>query len=162
MTICIYSLGSLYKDWGIVRRYDMLLNENKMVIGGKDSDYNLIKNCDYFMPYKSKKLFGDNGLVFENIYKRIDEPIKIDTIEKWNIEFNNGNNYYDTIEGSPINGLNEYKKLLENNSYDIVWHVKKIKTITLLKGDYKFLVNRRLSKISESNPYYNSLIKLLK
>ena len=162
MTICIYSLGSLYKDWGIVRRYDMLLNENKMVIGGKDSDYNLIKNCDYFMPYKSKKLFGDNGLVFENIYKRIDDPIKIDTIEKWNIEFNNGNNYYDTIECSPINGLNEYKKLLENNSYDIVWHVKKIKTITLLKGDYKFLVNRRLSKISESNPYYNSLIKLLK
>ena len=162
MTICIYSLGSLYKDWGIVRRYDMLLNENKMVIGGKDSDYNLIKNCDYFMPYKSKKLFGDNGLVFENIYKRIDEPIKIDTIDKWNIEFNNGNNYYDTIKGSPINGLNEYKKLLENNSYDIVWHVKKIKTITLLKGDYKFLVNRRLSKISESNPYYNSLIKLLK
>ena len=162
MTICIYSLGSLYKDWGIVRRYDMLLNENKMVIGGKDSDYNLIKNCDYFMPYKSKKLFGDNGLVFENIYKRIDEPIKIDTIDKWNIEFNNGNNYYDTIKGSPINGLNEYKKLLENNSYDIVWHVKKIKNITLSKGDYKFLVNRRLSKISESNPYYNSLIKLLK
>ena len=162
MTICIYSLGSLYKDWGIVRRYDMLLNENKMVIGGKDSDYNLIKNCDYFMPYKSKKLFGDNGLVFENIYKRIDEPIKIDTIDKLNIEFNNGNNYYDTIKGSPINGLNEYKKLLENNSYDIVWHVKKIKNITLSKGDYKFLVNRRLSKISESNPYYNSLIKLLK
>jgi len=162
MSICIYSLGSIYKDWGIVRRYDMLLDKNKMVIGGKDSDYDLIKNCDYFIPYKSKKLFGNNGLVFENVYKKIGYPTKIDTIEKWNIEFNNGNNYYDIIEGSPISGLNEYKRLLENKSYDIVWHVEKIKTITLLKKKYNFLPNlKRLSKISESNPHIYELNNII-
>ena len=48
MSICIYSLGSIYKDWGIVRRYDMLLDKKTMVIGGKDSDYELIQNCYYF------------------------------------------------------------------------------------------------------------------
>ena len=34
MSICIYSLGSIYKDWGIVRRYDMLLNEYPRVVNG--------------------------------------------------------------------------------------------------------------------------------
>ena len=117
----------------------MLLNSNKMVVGGNDDDYNLIKNCDYFIPYKSKKMFKENGLVYENIYKKIGDPIKIDTIEKWNVEFNNGNNYYDIIEGSPKSGLNQYMRLLESNSYDIVWHIEKVKTITLLQKDYKYL-----------------------
>ena len=162
MTICIYSLGSIYKDWGIVRRYDMLLNSNKMVIGGNDDDYNLIKNCDYFIPYKSKKMFKENGLVYENIYKKIGVPIKIDSVEKWNLEFDNGNNYYDTIEGSPKSGLNQYKRLLENNSYDIVWHVKKVKTITLLKKDYKSLPHlKRLAKVSENNPHINRLNNII-
>ena len=140
----------------------MLLNSNKMVIGGNDDDYNLIKNCDYFIPYKSKKMFKENGLVYENIYKKIGDPIKINTIEKWNLEFDNGNNYYDNIEGSPKSGLNQYKRLLENNSYDIVWHVKKVKTITLLKKDYKSLPNlKRLAKISESNPHINRLNNII-
>ena len=162
MTICIYSLGSIYKDWGIVRRYDMLLNSNKMVIGGNDNEYNLVTNCDYFIPYKSKKIFKENGLVFENIYKKIGNPIKIDTIEKWNVEFNNGNNYYDIIEGSPKSGLNQYMRLLESNNYDIVWHVEKVKTITLLQKDYKYLPYlKRLSKISENNPHINRLNNIL-
>lgn len=164
MSICIYSLGSIYKDWGIVRRYDMLLEKKTMVIGGKDSDYDLIQNCDYFIPYKSKKLFGDNGLVFENIYKKTDGPIKINTIDKWNEEFivNGNNNYYDIIDGSPISGLNEYKRLLENKSYDILWRVEKIKTITLLKKKYNCLPNlKRLSKISENNPHIKELNNII-
>lgn len=162
MSICIYSLGSIYKDWGIVRRYDMLLNENKMVIGGADGEYDLIKNCDYFIPYKSKKLFKDDGLVFENIYKKIEEPKKINSIDKYNDEFDYGKDYYDDIECSPISGLNEYKRLLENKSYDIVWTVEKIKTITLQKKEYKYLPNlKRLSKISNNNPHINELNNII-
>ena len=43
MSFCVYSIGSIYKDWGIVRRYDILVNNNQMIIGGNDKDYNTIK-----------------------------------------------------------------------------------------------------------------------
>ena len=66
------------------------------------------------------------------------------------------------IHGLNNSVLNQYKRLLENNSYDIVWHVKKVKTITLLKKDYKSLPNlKRLAKISENNPHINRLNNII-
>jgi len=162
MSFCVYSLGSIYKDWGIVRRYDILVNNNQMIIGGNDKDYNTIKKCKYFIPYKSKKIFGSDGFIFENIYEIIGEPIKINTIEKWGETFINENNYYDNIIGKPKECINKVKSMLNEGRYDILWNVKKIKNFTIKRNKLSSInINSKLSKISNNNPNFIQLYNLI-
>ena len=87
------------------------LEENKinsLIIEAGDEEYQ-----ESSQEYYKSKVFGDD--ITDLRYSRLRQLGGTSghwggwckPIEKWNIEFNNGNNYYDTIEGSPINGLNE-------------------------------------------------------
>ena len=162
MNICIYSLGGKYNKWGTVVRHNMLVNENKMVIGGNLNEFNLVKKTQYFIPYKSKKIFNKDGQIFEDIYEKISEPIKVDSINKWLLAFNNGINYYDNVKDKPIEPLEGFKNLINNGNYDIVWYVRKIKKIKLKQKDFKHLfINKRLSKISIDNIHYLEIKNLI-
>ena len=59
--------------------------------------------------------------------------------------------------------LTNFKNMIDNGGYDIVWNVEKIKSIILKKEDYnKLCIQRRISKISEKNSHYSKLRTLLK
>ena len=163
MSFCVYSYGSNYKDWGLVRRYDMLLNENKMVIGGDKKDFEVLKKCKYFIPYKSKKLFGTEGEVFEDIYEIDGEPIKVDTVDKWKLCFNNGNRYYDDIPNKPSECIEHFKEFIRvKGNMDIVWFVKKVKSFRKKTKELPSLPYRlRYCKITELNSNFPEIVRIL-
>ena len=161
-SICIYSLGSFYKNKGTIIRYELLKKDNIMIIGGSQNEFNLISNSKYFLPYKSQKIFGSNGLIFEDIYEKVGNPIKIDTIDKWKLYFENDYKYCDDIENKPNNPIDNFRCMISNGGYDILWKVKKIKQITLEKKNLSSLPYRsRISKISIDNKNYSLIENLI-
>jgi len=104
-------------------------------------------------------MFGSNGLIFEDIYEKVGNPIKIDTIDKWKLYFENNYKYCDDIENKPNNPIDNFRYMIDNRGYDILWKVKKIKQIILEKKNLNSLPYRsRISKVSIDNKNY-SLIK---
>ena len=108
-------------------------------------------------------LRGQYFNIFEDIYEKVGNPIKIDTIDKWKLYFENNYKYCDDIENKPNNPIDNFRCMISNGGYDILWKVKKIKQITLEKKNLSSLPYRsRISKISIDNKNYSLIEKLIK
>ena len=126
--------------------FSHLLKKGKLWIGGrselkKDEVKQIIAGSDYFISYKSKKLYGDD-FGWYDIFKKTSDISEIDSIDKWKKVSND--------EPTPDDVL-----YFENNGVDFLINVKKVYEG---KVEVSNLPNmRRIQKIT--NP--SSLISLL-
>ena len=91
------------------------------------------------------------------------EPIKIDTVDKWIENTNNGEVYMDDNPDKPKNnGLDDFKVMLENKGFDIFWNVRKVSTFTKSIKEFNHIfINRRISRISKNNIHYPVIIEFI-
>ena len=151
----------------------MLISVRKDKVN-KYIDY--IKNCDYYLAYKSKNLYGKDGNCYKNIYERTSEPIIMDTEAKWILLTNNckyryvikkehNKNYHKEINEELQQKLKKYVFLSverEDDWIQIIWYVKCVKEIQLPRNEYKSLPYRQtMSRVSPGNEDYERLNTLL-
>ena len=97
--------------------FSHLLKKGKLWIGGrselkKDEVKHIIAETDYFISYKSKKLYN-NDFGWYDIYKKVSNISEIDTIDKWK-------------EVSTDDPTSDDIHYFENNGVDYLINVEKV------------------------------------
>ena len=129
--------------------FSHLLAKGLLWIGGKhdlkkEEVSSILSGTNYFISYKSKKLYGDEHGWYD-IYEKTGSVHEVDSVDKWKL----------ITDSEPTEETSSY---FENNGMDFLIHVKKVYDG---KVEVSHLPNmRRIQKITNTNSL-SSLMELI-